>query len=91
MKLNYWMVGLAVVSAAGSASLANGEAVTAERLLAAGTEAEMGNWLTVHKTHDSNRYSTLNEYFLPSFLFLSFFILLASSSSCFLPSYYFLP
>ena len=61
MKLKYWMVGLAVVSAAGSASLANGEAVTAERLLAAGTEAEMGNWLTVHKTHDSNRYSTLNE------------------------------
>ena len=52
MKLKYWMVGLAVVSAAGSASLANGEAVTAERLLAAGTEAEMGNWLTVHKTHE---------------------------------------
>jgi alcohol dehydrogenase (cytochrome c) len=36
--------------------------VTPERLLAAaGTEAEAGNWLTVHKTYDSNRFSSLNE------------------------------
>jgi alcohol dehydrogenase (cytochrome c) len=35
--------------------------VTPERLLAAGTEAEAGNWLMSHKTFDSNRFSTLNE------------------------------
>ncbi len=35
--------------------------VTPDRLLAAGTEAEAGNWLMVHKTYDSNRFSTLNE------------------------------
>jgi alcohol dehydrogenase (cytochrome c) len=38
---------------AGAASFAD---VTPERLLAAGTEAEAGNWLMVHKTYDSNRY-----------------------------------
>src|SRR6187549_228918 len=35
--------------------------VTPERLLAAGTEAEAGNWLMVGKTYDSHRFSTLNE------------------------------
>ena len=35
--------------------------VTPDRLLAAGTEAEAGNWLMVHKTYNSNRFSTLNE------------------------------
>ena len=35
--------------------------MTPDRLLAAGTEAEAGNWLMVHKTYDSNRFSTLNE------------------------------
>ena len=35
--------------------------VTAERLLNAGTEAEAGNWLTVHKNYNSNRFSSLNE------------------------------
>ena len=43
---------------AGVAALAE---VTPERLANAGTEAEAGNWLMVHKTYDSNRYSSLSE------------------------------
>ncbi|RYE69845.1 MAG: PQQ-dependent dehydrogenase, methanol/ethanol family, partial [Oxalobacteraceae bacterium] len=35
--------------------------VTAERLAAAGTDAEAGNWLTVHRTYDANRFSPLDE------------------------------
>ena len=35
--------------------------VTGARLEAANTEAEMANWLMVHKSYDSNRYSSLNE------------------------------
>lgn len=35
--------------------------VTPERLAAAGTEAEAGNWLMVHRTYDSNRYAPLDE------------------------------
>ncbi len=35
--------------------------VTADRLNAAGTDAEAGNWLMVHKTYDSNRFSPLSE------------------------------
>jgi len=35
--------------------------VTPKRLAAANTEAEAGNWLMVHKTYDSNRFSTLSE------------------------------
>jgi alcohol dehydrogenase (cytochrome c) len=35
--------------------------VTPERLLNAGTDAEAGNWLMVHKTYDSNRFSPLKE------------------------------
>ena len=35
--------------------------VTADRLNAAGTEAEAGNWLMVHKTYDGNRFSPLSE------------------------------
>ena len=46
---------LALVGAAGFAD------VTPERLLAAGTDAEAGNWLMVHKTYDSNRFSSLKE------------------------------
>lgn len=34
---------------------------TPERLLNAGTDAEAANWLMVHRTYDSNRYSPLNE------------------------------
>jgi len=43
---------------AGPASSAE---VTADRLLNAGTEAEAGNWLMVHRTYDSNRFSPLNQ------------------------------
>lgn len=35
--------------------------VTPDRLLNAGSEAEAGNWLMVHKTYDSNRFSPLNQ------------------------------
>jgi alcohol dehydrogenase (cytochrome c) len=35
--------------------------VTPDRLVNAGTEAEAGNWLMVHKDYSSNRFSTLNE------------------------------
>ncbi|MHA6692647.1 PQQ-dependent dehydrogenase, methanol/ethanol family [Devosia sp. A449] len=34
---------------------------TAERLLAAGSEAEDANWLMVHRTYDSHRFSPLKE------------------------------
>ncbi len=62
MKLNYWIAGLAAVAATGlaSASFAQ-EGVTTARLLAAGSDAEAGNWLMVHKNYDSNRYSSLDQ------------------------------
>lgn len=34
---------------------------TPERLLAADTEAEAGNWLMVHRTYDANRYAPLDQ------------------------------
>lgn len=46
------------VAMAGTASWAE---VTADRLMNAATEAEAGNWLMVHKTYDSNRFSSLNQ------------------------------
>lgn len=61
MSIKYWIAGLSAVSAVGAANIGLAEPVTMERLLAAGTEAEAGNWLMVHKTFDSNRYSTLNQ------------------------------
>lgn len=35
--------------------------VSAERLAAAGSDAEAGNWLMVHRTYDANRFSPLDE------------------------------
>jgi alcohol dehydrogenase (cytochrome c) len=35
--------------------------VTDERLRKAGTDAEAANWLTVHRSYDSHRFSPLNE------------------------------
>lgn len=35
--------------------------VTPDRLKNAGTEAEAGNWLMVHKDYNSNRFSSLND------------------------------
>lgn len=61
MKLTGLIAGFAAVSAAGLANVSFADDVTPERLLAAGTEAEAGNWLMVHKTYDSNRFSSLNQ------------------------------
>jgi len=49
----------AVLALSGAAAW--GADVTPDRLLAAGTDAEAGNWLMVGKTFDSNRFSTLND------------------------------
>lgn len=35
--------------------------MTSDRLLAAGSDAEAGNWLMVHKTYDAHRYSSLDQ------------------------------
>lgn len=35
-------------------------AISPERLLNAGSDEEVGNWLMIHKTYDSNRYSPIN-------------------------------
>jgi alcohol dehydrogenase (cytochrome c) len=61
MKMKYWLVGLAAATAAGAAGPGLAGEVTPDRLLAAGSDAEAGNWLMVHKTYDSNRFSPLNE------------------------------
>ncbi len=54
-------VGAMAICAAALTGNAFADPVTPERLLAAGTEAEAGNWLMVHKTYDANRFSTLSE------------------------------
>jgi len=59
VKLN--ISGLSAAIAVSLASAGNAADVTGERMLAAGTDAEMGNWLSVHKTYDSNRYSSLKQ------------------------------
>ena len=61
MNFRQWIAGVVAVSVTGLASAGYAQGVTAERLLAAGSEAEAGNWLMVHRTYDSNRYSPLNE------------------------------
>lgn len=61
MSMKHWIAGVSAATVVVSASVGYAEEVTLERLLAAGTEAEAGNWLMVHKTFDSNRYSTLND------------------------------
>ena len=42
-------------------SAAHADPVTAERLVNAGSDAEAANWLTVHRTYDSHRFSPLDE------------------------------
>lgn len=61
MDFRHFIAGLAAVSAAGLATAGLAQGVTADRLLAAGSEAEAGNWLMVHKTYDANRFSSLNQ------------------------------
>lgn len=60
MRVRHWIAGMAATAAGvtGGAALAQ---VTPERLLAAGTEAEAGNWLMVGRTFDLNRYSPLDQ------------------------------
>jgi len=58
MKAKHLIMGLAAaVMVAGTAHAE----VTSDRLLAAGTEAEAGNWLMVGKGYDLNRYSSLDQ------------------------------
>lgn len=61
MKMKHTIAAMAAIAAACLASASIAAEVTADRLMAAGTEAEAGNWLTVHKTFDGNRYSTLDQ------------------------------
>lgn len=61
MKLRHWMAGFTAVTAAVLASVSFAAEVTPDRLLAAGSESEAGNWLMVHKSFDSNRYSSLDQ------------------------------
>ena len=61
MKMKHCIAGLAALTAAGLASVGVADGVTADRLLAAGSEAEAENWLMVHRTYDANRYSPLNQ------------------------------
>lgn len=60
MKMTKYLAGSCAMALvmAGNASMAE---VTAERLLNAGSEAEAANWLMVHRTYDSNRFSPLNQ------------------------------
>jgi alcohol dehydrogenase (cytochrome c) len=60
MKAKHLIAGLAAATAASAAGWAQAQ-VTPERLLAAGSEAEAGNWLMVGKTYDINRFSTLDQ------------------------------
>ena len=60
MRMARLLAGTCVAALALSGSAAWAQ-VTPERLAAAGTEAEAGNWLMVHKTYDSNRFSSLNQ------------------------------
>jgi len=59
MGMKYWVAGLAAATAA--AGIAAADEVTPERLLAAGSDAEVGNWLMIGRTYDSNRYSPLDQ------------------------------
>jgi alcohol dehydrogenase (cytochrome c) len=61
MNFRLLMASSAAVTAVGLATAGLAQGVTADRLLAAGSEAEAGNWLMVHKTYDSNRFSSLNQ------------------------------
>lgn len=60
MKVKHLIAGLTTATAALSAGMAYAE-VTPDRLLAAGSDAEAGNWLMVGKTYDLNRFSTLDQ------------------------------
>ena len=52
---------IAAMAAAFGMAAANADPVTSERLMNAGSDAEAANWLTVHRTYDSHRFSPLSE------------------------------
>ncbi|MDB5561360.1 MAG: hypothetical protein JWN11_778, partial [Hyphomicrobiales bacterium] len=43
------------------AEMAAGSLVSSDRLLKAGSDAEAGNWLMVHRTYNSDRFSPLKN------------------------------
>jgi alcohol dehydrogenase (cytochrome c) len=49
------------VKPAAAAPATTSSEVTSDRLLKAGSEAEAGNWLMVHRTYNSDRYSPLKD------------------------------
>jgi len=61
LKRNLFVTGLATMGIAAMSSFALAAETTSERLVNAGSEAENGNWLMVHRTYDSHRYSPLNQ------------------------------
>lgn len=61
MKQKPWIAGLSAVTAALLASTSFAAEVTVDRLLAADTQAEAGNWLMVQKSFNGNRYSSLDQ------------------------------
>jgi len=61
LKRNLFASGLAALCMAAMSSFAGAADTTSERLLNAGSEAENGNWLMVHRTYDSHRFSPLNQ------------------------------
>ncbi len=61
MNFRHWIARLAAIAVAGLATSSLAQGVIAERLLNAGSEAEAGNWLMVHKTLDASWYSPLDQ------------------------------
>ena len=61
MRMGKLLAGTCVAVLALSTATVWADDVTTDRLKAAGTDAEAGNWLMVGKTYNSDRFSTLNE------------------------------
>jgi len=61
MRFKLLMSAMLAGSMLASAGMSYADDVTAERLGAAGTDAEAGNWLSVHKDWAGSRHSTLDE------------------------------
>lgn len=59
MGSKYWWVAAVLVVMGSTAARAGN--VTDARLLNAASDAEAGNWLTVHRTYDAHRFSPLAE------------------------------
>src|SRR5690606_27832751 len=61
MRLKLLMSVMLAGSMLAGAGMSQAADVTAERLAAASTDAEAGNWLSVHKDYSASRHSTLDE------------------------------